>query len=81
MTTMQERAFEMICQLPEDKIYYVIEMLEGMEGPFSENVTATKTVGQKAYENLQRLRKCSDQDIDYKAKLRQVLEEKYEGVD
>ncbi len=31
----------------------------------------------KTYENLQRYRKCSDVEIDYKAELVQVLEEKY----
>ena len=81
MTTMQERAFEMIRQMPDDKVYYVVKMLEGIEGLFPERVEDTKAVEQKAYEKLQAFRKCSDVDIDYKAELRRALEEKYARAD
>ncbi len=81
MTVMQERAFEMIKRLPDDKVYYIVRMLEGIEGLIPENVMEVSTVEQKAYENLQRFRKCSDVEIDYKAELMQALEDKYEGID
>ena len=81
MTVMQERAFEMIKRLPDDKVYYIVRMLEGLEGLIPENVMEVSTVEQKAYENLQRFRKCSDVEIDYKAELMQALEDKYEGID
>ena len=32
MTVMQERAFEMIKRLPDDKVYYIVQMLEGIAG-------------------------------------------------
>ena len=41
----------------------------------------TKTQEQKAYENLQRFRKCSNTDIDYKTELEKALEERYESTD
>ncbi len=81
MTVMQERAFEMIKRLPDDKVYYIVRMLEGIEGLIPENVMEVSTMEQKAYENLQRFRKCSDVEIDYKAELMQALEDKYEGID
>ena len=81
MTVMQERAFEMIKRLPDDKVYYIVRMLEGIEGLIPENVMEVSTVEQKAYENLQRFRKCSDVETDYKAELMQALEDKYEGID
>ena len=78
MTVMQERAFEMIKRLPDDKVYYVVRMLEGIEGLIPENVMGTE---QKAYDNLQRFRKCNDVEIDYKAELARALEDKYAGID
>ena len=81
MTVMQERAFEMIKRLPDDKVYYIVRMVEGIEGLIPENVMEVSTAEQKAYENLQRFRKCSDVEIDYKAELMQALEDKYEGID
>ncbi len=38
------------------------------------------TKEQKAYENLQRYRKCSDVEIDYKAELAQAFEKKYAAL-
>lgn len=81
MTAIQEKAFEMIKQLPEDKVYYIVKMLEGVEGLFPGMVANVESAEQKAYENLQCFRKCGDADIDYKAELQQVLEGKYEGAD
>ncbi len=80
MTIMQERAFEMIKRLPDEKIYYIVQILEGMEGLTSQAVQGAMTREQRAYENLQKFRKCSDVEIDYKAELAQALEEKYAGT-
>ncbi len=49
----------------------------GMEELALQAVQGSMTREQKAYENLQRYRKCSDVEIDYKAELVQVLGEKY----
>lgn len=80
MTAIRERAYEIIERLPDDKIYYVIKLLEGIEGLASQAARGEKTMEQEAYENLQRYRKCSDTDIDYKAELAEALEKKYAGV-
>lgn len=81
MTVIQERAFEMIKRMPDDKVYYVVKMLESIEELSTQIDMDVKTKEQKAYENLQRFRKCSSTDVDYKAELTKALEEKYEGAD
>ncbi|MCM1136877.1 MAG: hypothetical protein NC400_15055 [Clostridium sp.] len=81
MTAMQERAFEMISRLPEDKVYYVVRLLEGIEGLIPQTTAEVKTTEQGAYENLQRFRKSSSVEIDYRAELSEALEEKYEDID
>ena len=80
MTAIQERAFEMIQRLPDDKVYHIVQLLEGMDvlvPPVSEG---EKTLEQMAYEDLQKFRRCSEVDIDYKAELAQAREEKYAGI-
>ncbi len=77
MTVMQERTFETIKRLPDVKIYYILQILEGMEELALQAVQESMIREQRAYENLQRYRKCSDVEIDYKAELVQVLKEKY----
>ena len=37
MTVMKERAIDLICRMPEDKLYYVVQLLESVEG-LSENM-------------------------------------------
>ena len=32
MTALQERAIEMIKKMPDEKIYYIVTILEGIEG-------------------------------------------------
>lgn len=48
----------------------------------SENIVKeAKTPAQIALEDLQRFRKQSDVEIDYKAELAKAREEKYAGID
>ena len=32
MTVMKQRAIDMISRMPEEKLYYVVQLLEGVEG-------------------------------------------------
>lgn len=81
MTMLQEKAVDMISRMPEDKLYYVVQLLESVEG-LSENMEdGSKTLAQRALEDLQRFRKRSDVEIDYKAELAKAREEKYAGID
>ena len=81
MSIMQEKAYEMIKRLPDDKLYYIVRLLEGLEGlVLPAKNDDSMTVEQKAYEDLQQFRRCSDVEIDYKEELAQALEEKYASV-
>ncbi|MCM1499008.1 MAG: hypothetical protein NC124_11145 [Clostridium sp.] len=81
MTAIQKRAFEMIRRLPDDKVYHIVQLLEGMDVLASPVSDGEKTLEQMAYEDLQKFRRCSEVDIDYKAELAQAREEKYAGID
>ena len=81
MSIMQEKAYEMIKRLPDDKLYYIVRLLEGLEGLVSPvRNDDSMTLEQKAYEDLQQFRRCSDVEIDYKEELAQALEEKYASI-
>lgn len=80
MTMLQEKAVDMISGMSEEKLYYVVQLLESVEG-LAENIENDKTPAQKALEDLQRFRKRSDVEIDYKAELAKAREEKYAGID
>ena len=81
MTMLQEQAIDMIKKLPDDKIYYVVNILEGIEGLFMPKDGQRIEKAQKAYQELQRYRKSSPVERDYKAELAEALEKKYENID
>ena len=81
MTMLQEQAIDMIKKLPDDKIYYVVNILEGIEGLFMPKDSQKTERAQKAYQELQHYRKSSWVERDYKAELAEALEEKYENID
>lgn len=64
----------MIQRLPNDKEYHMIQLLEGMDASTTALSNGEKTLEQMAYEDLQKFRKCSKVDIDYKAELAQARE-------
>ena len=80
MTVMKQRAIDMISRMPEEKLYYVVQLLEGVEGMFENRTDGPETPEQKALKDLQRFRKRSDAEIDYKAELAKAREEKYAGI-
>ena len=81
MTMLQEQAIDMIKKLPDDKIYYVVNILEFIEGLFMPKHSQKTESAQKAYQELQHYRKSSRVERDYKAELAEALEEKYENID
>ena len=81
MTMLKERAIDMINRMPEEKLYYVVQLLESVERLSENTVKGVKTPEQRALEVLQRFRKRSDVEIDYKAELAKAREEKYAGID
>ncbi len=78
---LQEKAVDMISRMSEEKLYYVVQLLESVEGLSENMVSGAKTQAQSALEDLQRFRKRSNVEIDYKAELARAREEKYAGID
>ena len=70
----------MISRMPEEKLYYVVQLLEGVEGLLENRADGPETPEQRALKDLQRFRKRSDAEIDYKAELAKAREEKYAGI-
>lgn len=66
MTAIKEKAFEMIRHLPDDTVYHIVQLIEGIEALKSPASNGEKTLEQMAYEDLQKFRRCSDADIDYR---------------
>ena len=81
MTMLKERAVDIIKRMPEEKLFYVVQLLESVE-ELSENTKKEgMTLEQRSLEDLQRFRKKSDVEIDYKAELAEAREEKYASID
>ncbi len=81
MTVMKERAMNMIKRMPEEKLYYVVRLLESVEGLSENIVEGSGTPEQMALKDLRRFRKRNDVEIDYKAELTKAREEKYANID
>ena len=79
MTLMQEQAIDLIKKMPDEKIYYLIHLLEDFVEP-STLYNTESTASQRAYQNLQKFRHRGTVERDYKAELCTALEEKYEGI-
>lgn len=71
---------EIIKRLPDNKLYYVVNILDSIEGLASETKPEEMNKSQKAYQNLQHFRKSSPVQCDYKEELYEALEEKYESI-
>ena len=75
MTAMKQRAIELIKKMPDDKIYYLVNLLEGMDGSVFEITSISES--QTAYQRLQKFRRQRTDDYDCKAELRSGWEQKY----
>ncbi|MCI9077273.1 MAG: hypothetical protein HFH10_16195 [Dorea sp.] len=70
---------DLIKKMPDEKIYYLIHLLEDFVEP-STIYNTESTASQRAYQNLQKFRHRGTVERDYKAELCTALEEKYEGI-
>lgn len=80
MTVMKQRAIDMISRMPEEKLYYIVQLLEGIEGLSENKADGFETPEQRALKDLQRFRKRSDIEIDYRAELAEARKEKYADI-
>lgn len=65
MTVMKQRAIDMINRMPEEKLYYIIQLLEGVEGLSGNKADGFETQEQRALKDLQRFRRKPYYDLAY----------------
>lgn len=77
MTMIKEKAVEMLKTLPDEKVVYLIKIMEGLEG-----LGETSQVSQKreALKNIQKFRGRLPEDFDYKKELAESREERYADI-
>ena len=73
MTSLRKDAIELLEQIPEDKLVFVIQIMKGVKGLYTEENTHDKEM---AFQRLEKLRKKVS-DIDYDKELNEYREEKY----
>ena len=73
MTALRESAIELIKKVPEEKLYYVVQIINGVTGLYG---TETSDVKAQAFDNLEQLRRKSP-ELDYEAELGDYRKEKY----
>ena len=72
MTALRQSAMKELERLPEDKISFVLQILQGVNGLYNDNQSEKK----EAFERLEQLRKKGTV-VDYDAELASYREEKY----
>jgi len=87
MQKLKEQAIEMIRDVPDDKMVYIIDILRGINGLFSEgnidieNMPVSKTESTsealEAWEIFKAYKGIIRYDIDEKAELAEARDEKY----
>ncbi|MBQ4396371.1 MAG: UDP-N-acetylenolpyruvoylglucosamine reductase [Clostridia bacterium] len=75
MTALQRDAIDLVQRMPEDKLYFIIQIMQGIDG-LSQTDRERKKRKQAAFEELERLRRCVP-DLDEERELEEWREEKY----
>lgn len=75
MTQLKERAVEMIQRMPEEKMFYVINILQNLEG-MATDINTDKEQAIAAFEDIMRYRGRLLADFDADRELAEAREEK-----
>ena len=73
MTALRKDAMDLLERMPEDKLYFIIQIMEGVTGLYG---SESEKVREQAFEQLENLRRKAPQ-IDYERELARYREEKY----
>ena len=73
MTSLRKDAYSLLEKIPEDKLVFVIQIMQGMKGLYQEDDRQER---EEAFERLERMRKKAD-NLDYDKELADYREEKY----
>lgn len=79
MTQMKEKAVKMIQRMPDDNMFYVINILENLEA-MSINRDMHKERAMAALENILSFENRLPEDFDAERELREAREEKYGSI-
>jgi hypothetical protein len=72
MTSLRKNAFELLEKIPEDKLTFVIQIMQGVNGLYNDDSAEREA----AFERLEKIRKKVD-DLNYGEELTAYREEKY----
>lgn len=73
MTKLRQDALSLLEEIPEDKLVFIIQIMEGVAGLYGQK----ENQREKAFQTLERLRKSGAVNLDYKEELASYREEKY----
>ncbi|WP_310604403.1 UDP-N-acetylenolpyruvoylglucosamine reductase [Anaerosporobacter sp.] len=73
MTKIKEDAIRMIQKMPDDKVIYILKIMEGINGLYEDKEMQER---EAAFQKLEELRK-SVPDLDYEKELAESREERY----
>lgn len=79
MTQMKERAVELIERIPDEKMFYVINILQNLE-EMSSNRPADKKQAMEALQNVLKFSGRLSEDFDADKELQEAREEKYGNI-
>ena len=79
MTQMKERAVELIERIPDEKMFYVINILQNLE-EMSSNRPADKKQAMEALQNVRKFSGRLPEDFDADKELQEAREEKYGNI-
>lgn len=79
MTQMKERAVELIERIPDEKMFYVINILQNLE-EMSSNRPADKKQAMEALQNVLKFSGRLPKDFDADKELQEAREEKYGNI-
>lgn len=73
MTALRKDAMDLLEQMPEDKLYYIVQIMQGVSGLYE---TGDQEARDRAFERLEGLRRKVPH-LDYDKELESYREEKY----
>ncbi len=80
MSSLKKQAVQMIDDIPEDKMVYLIEIIKNLKGFYSseKNISSEKEL---AFEEFKKFRGCVPSNINEKEELLKARDEKYANFD
>lgn len=81
MTDVKEKAIELITELSDDKVVYIIQILKSLKGLYgqTDSTMSNDWDKEKAFESLEKLRKKIP-ELDYEKELAESREERYANI-